>query len=318
MNCDKLNLEIIDYEKYKEDLSKLDKNIPVWIDPITIKCYEEKEIIRVKLENEPLAYYVIPFYDLNGKKWAERKYRYFAYLSPFFIRKCTNKKKKEAIYLIFKYIFSKYNYMYMPLHPSFSEISSIQGLGAFVESRHTHILRNTLDLNKLDSKMRNNIRSAAKKLKITIDYDSSKFNFDIAIHGTEEEKKCRKEHALNLLKNHKAIIFTGYLNDEAVIGNMVTFDDEWVYGLHAWQVDKVPRGSGPFIVYSISKWAFETKKLKYFDFEGSIMLSIDDYFCNFNAEQIIYPYIHYGCTKKEMLELIDISHDIVGRIYNEN
>ena len=62
--------------------------------------------------------------------------------------------------------------MYMPLHPSFSEISSIQGLGAFVESRHTHILRNTLDLNKLDSKMRNNIRSAAKKLKITTYMDN--------------------------------------------------------------------------------------------------------------------------------------------------
>lgn len=315
MNCNRLNLEIITIDRYKEDLSSININIPVWIDPISIECYEQKEIIRINLDEKPLAYYVIPFYELNGKKWVERKYRYFAYLSPFFVRNCQNKKKKEAIYIIYKYIFSNYDYMYMPLHPSFTEVSAIQGLGAFIESRHTHILTNVLDLNKLDSKLRNNIKSASNRLKITIDYDSSKFNFDIAIHGTEEEKKRRKESALNLLKHHKAIIFTGYYNDEPIIGNMVTFDNEWVYGLHAWQVDKVPRGSGPFIIYTISKWAFETKKLKYFDFEGSVMLSIDNYFCNFNAKQIIYPYIHYGRTKKQMLELIDISHDIDGRMF---
>lgn len=315
MNCDRLNLKIISLEEYKNDLENITENIPVWIDPLTIECYKNKEIIKVTLDELPLVYYVVPYYIKNNKKWAERKYRFFAYLSPFFVMDCPNKKRKEAIYLIYKYIFENYDYMYMPLHPNFTEISAIQGLGAFIESRHTHVLNGTLDLNKLDSKLRNNVKSASKKLKLTIDYDPSKFNFDIAIHGSKEEKKLRKEHALNLLRNHKAIIFTGYYNDEPIIGNIVTFDNEWVYGLHAWQVDKVPRGSGPFIIYSISKWAFEEKKLKYFDFEGSVMLSIDDYFCNFNAKQIIYPYIHYGKEKTKMLELIDISHDIEGRLY---
>ena len=315
MDCDRLKLKNISVEDYTKEINKLDCNIPVWIDPISIKCYENKEIIRIDLDEEPLAYYVIPFYELNGKLWCERKYRYFAYLSPFFIRNCPNKKRKEAIYMIYEYIFKKYNYMYMPLHPDFTEISAIQGLGAFIESRHTHILTSTLNLNNLDPKLRNNIKSASKKLTITVDYDASKFNFDIAIHGSKDEQIARKNHALNLLRNHKAIIFTGYYDGKPIIGNMVTFDDEWVYGLHAWQVDKVPRGSGPFIIYSISKWAFEEKKLKYFDFEGSIMLSIDNYFCNFNAKQIIYPYIHYGSNKNEMYELIDISHDIEGRLY---
>ena len=184
-----------------------------------------------------------------------------------------------------------------------------------MESRHTHVLRNVMNLDELDSKLRNNIKSASKKLKITIDYDPAKFDFDIAIHGTKEEQECRKKNALNLLKNHKAIIFTGYYEGKAIIGNMVTFDSEWVYGLHAWQVDKVPRGSGPYIIYSISKWAFEEKGLKYFDFEGSVMQSIDNYFCNFNAEQIIYPYIHFGKTKKELDELIEISRNIDGRLF---
>ena len=147
------------------------------------------------------------------------------------------------------------------------------------------------------------------------DYDPAKFDFDIAIHGTKKEQECRKKNALNLLKHHKAIIFTGYYEGKPIIGNMVTFDNEWVYGLHAWQVDKVPRGSGPYIIYSISKWAFEEKGLKYFDFEGSVMQSIDNYFCNFNAEQIIYPYIHFGRTKKELDELIEISRNIDGRLF---
>lgn len=315
MNCERLNLRIISLEEYKKELKNVNVNIPVWIDPISIKCYENKEIICIDYENEPLLYYVIPYYEKDNKLWCERKFRFFAYLSPFFIRKCPNKKKKESIYMVFKYIFDKYNYMYMPMHPSFSEISAIQGLGAFMESRHTHVLTDTLNLNNLDSKLRNNIRSASKKLTLTIDYDAYKFDFDIAIHGPKDEKEARKNHALNLLRNKKAIIFTAYYEGEPIYGNMVTFDNEWVYGLHAWQVDKVPRGCGPFVIYSISKWAFEERKLKYFDFEGSIMLSIDDYFCNFNAKQIVYPYVHYGRTREEMLELIDISHDVGGRLY---
>ena len=314
MQFNGLDLKIISSKEYEEDLKNI-SDIPVWLDPISIRIYENKEIIKILLDNEPLVYYVVPFYYEDGKKWAERKYRYFAYLSPYFVKKCPNKKRKEAIYLIFNYIFSNYDYMYMPLHPSFTEISAIQGMGAFMESRHTHVLRNVMNLDELDSKLRNNIKSASKKLKITIDYDPAKFDFDIAIHGTKEEQECRKKNALNLLKHHKAIIFTGYYEGKPIIGNMVTFDNEWVYGLHTWQVDKVPRGSGPYIIYSISKWAFEEKGLKYFDFEGSVMQSIDNYFCNFNAEQIIYPYIHFGKTKKELDELIEISRNIDGRLF---
>lgn len=314
MQFNGLDLKIISSKEYEEELKSV-SDIPVWIDPISIRIYENKEIIKILLDNKPLAYYVVPFYYKDDKKWVERKYRYFAYLSPFFVKKCPNKKRKEAIYLIFNYIFSNYDYMYMPLHPSFTEISAIQGMGAFMESRHTHVLRNVMNLDELDSKLRNNIKSASKKLKIIIDYDASKFDFDIAIHGTKEEQECRKKNALNLLKHHKAIIFTGYYEGKPIIGNMVTFDNEWVYGLHAWQIDKVPRGSGPYIIYSISKWAFEKKGLKYFDFEGSVMQSIDNYFCNFNAEQIIYPYIHFGKTKKELDELIEISRSIDGRLF---
>ena len=168
MQFNGLDLKIISSEEYEEDLKNIN-DIPVWIDPISIRIYENKEIIKILLDNEPLAYYVVPFYYKDGKKWAERKYRYFAYLSPYFVKKCPNKKRKEAIYLIFNYIFSNYDYMYMPLHPSFTEISAIQGMGAFMESRHTHVLRNVMNLDELDSKLRNNIKSASKKLKITID-----------------------------------------------------------------------------------------------------------------------------------------------------
>lgn len=314
MHFNGLDLKIISSKEYENELKNIN-NIPVYLDPISVKIYENKEIVKILLNNEALAYYIIPYYYKDGKKWAERKYRYFAYLSPFFVKKCSNKKRKEAIYLIFNYIFNNYDYMYMPLHPTFTEISSLQGMGAFIECRHTHVLKDVMNLNELDSKLRNNIKSASKKLKVKISYDPSVFNFDIAIHGTKEEKEFRKKNALNLLKHHKAIIFTGYYEDKPIIGNMVTFDDEWVYGLHSWQVNKVPRGSGPFIIYSISKWAFEEKKVKFFDFEGSVIQPVDNYFCNFNVEQIIYPYVHFGKNNNQLDELIKLSRNIDGRLF---
>ena len=95
MQFNGLDLKIISSEEYEEDLRNI-SDIPVWIDPISIRIYENKEIIKILLDNEPLAYYVVPFYYKDGKKWAERKYRYFAYLSPYFVKKCPNKKRKEA------------------------------------------------------------------------------------------------------------------------------------------------------------------------------------------------------------------------------
>ena len=106
MQFNGLDLKIISSKEYEEELKSV-SGIPVWIDPISIRIYENKEIIKILLDNKPLAYYVVPFYYKDGKKWAERKYRYFAYLSPFFVKKCPNKKRKEAIYLIFNYIFEK-------------------------------------------------------------------------------------------------------------------------------------------------------------------------------------------------------------------
>lgn len=66
MNTNKLSLEIISLEEYKNDLNSLNVSVPVWIDPVSISCYENKKIVRVNLDDEALLYYVIPFYNLNG------------------------------------------------------------------------------------------------------------------------------------------------------------------------------------------------------------------------------------------------------------
>ena len=64
---ERLKLEVISLDEYRSELVNVCNNIPVWIDPISIKCYQEKEIIRILLDGDVLAYYVIPYYVKDGK-----------------------------------------------------------------------------------------------------------------------------------------------------------------------------------------------------------------------------------------------------------
>ena len=65
MQFNGLDLKIISSEEYEEDLKNV-SDIPVWIDPISVRIYENKEIIKILLDNEPLVYYVVPFYYKDG------------------------------------------------------------------------------------------------------------------------------------------------------------------------------------------------------------------------------------------------------------
>ena len=55
-------------------------------------------------------------------------------------------------------------------------------------------------------------------------------------------------------------------------------------------------------------------KIKYFDFEGSVINEIDDFFSNFNANIVNYPYVIYSNNKEQFYNLINRAINIEGRI----
>lgn len=283
--------------------------IPIWSDIEAIECYNEKELIKVCKNDTILAVFLIPINN-NGVR---REYRYFPYCMPIILSISNNLSRKEIYKFIFKYIFDKYNYTFIPLHPDFKIISSISSQSGFVEMRHTHILEKKMELNNINSKLRNHINHAQKNVSIVIDNNYSDFDFNKAIKGNCEERQKRSKLAKKLLDHKKAFLVKAVYNNDIIAGIEIIYDKKWAYLLHSYQTKKI-RGVVPLMIFKGIKDAFEKLNIKYFDFEGSVIDDIDDFFSSFDANVVSYPYIIQSKNKEKFMELIYRSINIDGRV----
>lgn len=308
-----MEIVTIDEIEYINLLKKNLEYIPIWTDLEALNCYKEKELIKVCKGNNALAIFLIPLND-NGVR---RKFRFFPYCMPILLSDTNNMKKKEIYKLIFNYIFNKYDYTFIPLHPEFKMVSSISSEDGFVEMRHTHILTNNYKPVEFNSKLKNHIRSAEKKVLINLDLDYSTFDYDLAIKGNLEEKKERSNLSKKLLNSKKSFLVKAVYNNEIIAGIQIVYDNEWAYLLHSYQKQKV-RGTIPLLINIAVKECFNNLNIKFFDFEGSVIDEIDDFFSSFNAKIITYPYVIHAGTEEKFIELIKRSKNIQGRVKNEN
>ncbi len=314
LNNKEIKIKTIDINEYSKIIQENNiLNLPIYMDSTAIKFYDNLEIIKILKGENIVALYAYPLFINGEEKWVKRKYRFLPYSSPIFIADLNKIRRKKICYEIYKYIFQKYEVVYIPLSPDFEEITSIQALGAIVEARSTNVIDNKLLLKNLDTKLRNHINHASKTIKIVINRDAQNFNFNIAIKGKDDEKEKRKLMAINLINENKGIVINAYEEDKNIAGAIVIYDNKYAYLLHTWQNESTIRGCIPLIIYNAINWCFDNLHIKYFDFEGSVIQSIDDFFSTFNTKSLLYPYIHFAKTKKNYEDILSRSINIPGR-----
>ena len=89
-------IENIDETEYLKLIIEYKKDIPIWCGQEALKCYQNKELIKVKKNEKDLAVFLIPI-DNAGVR---RKYRYFPYLMPIVLNAESNIKLKEIYKII--------------------------------------------------------------------------------------------------------------------------------------------------------------------------------------------------------------------------
>ena len=312
-----MTIELIDLNEYKKIVKENKIDLPIYMDASTIQFYEKLEIIKVCKGEKVVSIYAYPLFKTGEELWVKRVYRFLPYSIPVFLYKCNTLERKKICYEIYKYIFNKYDVVYMPLSPNFKNIAAIQALGGFIEERGTNVIKNRIDYKNLSSKLRNHINHAKKSVTMKITMDSSKFNYKEAIKGRQDEKKKRSELAQFLVNSKKGIIINAYEDETNIAGALVVYDTKRAYLLHTWQNANTTRGTIPLIITEVINWCFNNLNIKTFDFEGSVIDSIDDFFESFNTEIEMYPYIHYAKNKNNFISIIERSINIIGRIKNE-
>ena len=302
-----MEIKTIEKKEYIELLDNME--IPIWCDIEAIDVYQEKEIIKVLKGDSPVAVFLIPLVE-NGVR---RRFRFFPYLEPILLSNNNNSQKKKIYQIIFNYIFKKYDYTFIPLSPNFNVISSISSQGGFVEMRHTHIYDRFIPLDQLPSKIKNHIKNAMRNVDIVVDEISSNYDFKEAIKGSLKEQSERSKLAKKIVKDSKGFYVKAVYGGRVIAGLTIIYDNNWACLLHSYQKEKV-RGTVSYMIFKAMDVSFNQKKIRYFDFEGSVIDEIDDFFSNFNGTIITYPYIIYSKDKAKMNELINRSINIEGRI----
>ena len=300
-------IEAIDKNEYLELLKKV-KNVSICCDEEAVDAYLEKEIIKVVKNNIDIAVFLVPL-DNNGIR---REYRFFPYLSPIFLMELNNFSKKQILKFMFNYLFNKYDYCFIPLHPSFKMIMSIQSEGGFVEMRHTHRNYKKLSINDLSSRLKNHIRYAEKKVVVKLDFNYSDIDFNLAIKGSNKEVEKRSAVAKKMIDLKKGFILKAVVDYEVKAFIICIFDKEEAYLLHSYQ-DKTIRGVIPLLILRANEYLFDTINIKCFDFEGSVINNIDDFFSSFDVNIVNYPYVIFAKEKEKFYELIERSKNIEGR-----
>lgn len=310
----KLLIEKVDSKKYISNIRLICDNFPLWLMPELIDTYKDKICLLAKKGEEIKGAWIIPITTQDDQILAKRKFRFFPYSSPYFIDK-ENLKRREIMKGFFEVLSKECDSVYLPFAPNFFDTAAVQGYGAFLEWRHTHKVSRPIDDKQIDSRLRNHIKNARKYIKVSFEEDPNSFNFELAIKGGVEERKERKELVLNLIKNKRAIVVSAREEGELCAGIVLAFDKENVYMMHSWQKGDAPRGTISCLIYESISWTFNVKKMKYFDFEGSVIQNIDYFFCGFNSEIVPYAFVHWSHDRTGLAALIDRSLNIEGRTF---
>ena len=196
-------------------------------------------------------------------------------------------------------------------HPDMTDLIAIHWKGFKEQKRYTYRLAlkdQEVLWRGVDSKQKNIIRNAENHLKVTQSSDINMFyslnqkSFErqqLSTPYTKEDLK-RLDHALEL--NSQRIILVALDSDGAIHGSIyLTFDDHTVYLLAIGSDPQYRhKGSIPLLIWTALRQFSQTHKV--FDFEGSMLPSIESFFRSFGGE--LTPYSRLSTVKNSMWELI--------------
>lgn len=312
-----LTVNKISEKEYSSLLNKFTNDSPLLFQQANcLEYYDNVEFIKVTKDEKAVCVYAYPIIIKNNKISARRPYRLLPYSLPAILPQTTQIERKFILRKLFSYLFKK-DVVYLPLFYQFHNFMSIQSLGGFLEQRGTHYIENN-GIYELPQKLKKEINKISGNIKIIEENSADLFNYEKAINGTEISVMKRKEFAKSVFKNNQAFILNAYdCNKKNVAGIFIMFDKSYAYLFHSWREKDSERGVIPMLIqFAISK-CFNTLNLKGFDFEGSVINSIDDFFSGFNTLIVSYPYIHFASKDIDFMELINTSVNIEGRISND-
>lgn len=210
-----------------------------------------------------------------------------------------NTFRKKVLALVRDYFDAqKFDIFSLPFPTQYVDMQEFIWKGYSVEPRYTYQLNLSESEEDLMSKMSSERRKNIKKAQKDRVYSKKTSNLEEAkrlVFGTYENKNLEADkpvlnHIFNTFSSEEnSICCVSYNKDNKAIATVfcVFDDDVCYYILGGYDKDKRHEGAGALAMWQAIKIAKE-KGLKTFDFEGSMLPSVEKYFRGFGGE--MFPF----------------------------
>lgn len=275
-----------------------------------IKFYENVEFLKVNNGKKDVCVYAYPVFKRENRTCLRRPFRLLPYSLPAMPSQTTKTEQKQILQNLFGFLFNC-DEIYLPLFYKFDNLMAIQSKGGFLEQRGTHI---AYKYHQFPSKLLKEIEKIRGKIEV-VQESPDRFNFEKAIIGNDESVLKRKQFANFVFNKKQAFVLNAYdQNQNNIAGILVMYDKFYAYLFHSWRKDDALRGVVPLLIQSAMRYCFDVLNVCGFDFEGSVINSIDDFFTGFETQIESYPFIHFAKEESDFVNLINTSKNIKGRL----
>lgn len=294
---------------------------PLWNDPTLLTERGRTLMLKVQRGQRLVGFWLVPLDEESDGLAARRPWRLFPYAAPWLADQDRVRRRHVALMLITA-LQKRVCLIDLPLAPSFIDANAAVAAGCFAEWRHTHIMTRERWEQKGDAcfsaKARAHANRAKKSVRVEILEEITHFPFDLAIHGDEESVRRRQHLAVSLYDRGNAVIIVARDKQRELGGVFLVCDGETVYLYHMWFNRAAQSGVSSLLVREALQWTFEQERFLLFDFEGSILASVDCFMSSFGAEIVPYAYLHWGKSQEQILSGILSSLEVEGRVAPEN
>jgi hypothetical protein len=317
-----IKTQIFNKSDVGEFKSLSDVPFDLWNLPNLVSTLDQEHLLITANQGHRMdGWWLVPIITLScGFLAAQRKFRYFPYSSPQIIGTSSLFHRYEITNLMISELQSKVHFIDLPFSPDYKMANSAIAQGCFGEWRHTYyIYKEKWERNK-DSMLRNevkgNIKYAASRTEIKHLLSDEDFNYHFSIRGTKESIEARKYAARRFIDLKCGFILAAYCKETGEkLGEVFLVKNKNTMLLyHSWYKKSSIRGIPSLLIYEAIQSSFKHADITTFDFEGSIIASVDKFMSSFGGE--ITPYSHIYWAKDSFLfdQLIHTSLNIEGRM----
>jgi len=211
----------------------------------------------------------------------------------------------------------KFDYFNMNFHYSITNWLPFYWRGFKQTTRYTYVVENNLTIEELSKNFETDIRRRrrkAEKLGVIVEKsDDLEMLYNLAYY-TFKRQNIKTPYSFDFLKkiyeNNKDNIKINLAKykDKYIAGNLLLVDDERViYLIGGIDSEYKDIGAMDLVLCESVKYALENNKI--FDFEGSMIESIEKYFRSFGAIQ--KPYFQITKTNSKILKLRECLKDLL-------